>query len=345
MPDWHFLEEGRVHLIWGALLLVGGLAALELRGRGTLTVLLSPLMQRRLVVRASVARLITRLALIAVALIAGVLALMRPQARGETVPVGASRMAADVIIALDVSKSMLAEDAAPNRMVRARAEVAEMARQLRGHRLGLVAFAGRAVLLCPLTPDHAFFDLVLSGVDTRSVARGGTRIGDAVRTAVKAFPAGPGAKILVLITDGEDHESFPLDAASEARDAGVRLVAVGLGSEEGSPIVITDPATGARTEMMHDGQPVLSRLDGATLRQMAETTEGVYVPAGTAALDLDSIVREHVQPIVREATDAAVRVVPAERYPYLIALALGALIAAVWVGSSAGPGGGVRRES
>lgn len=336
MFDWELAHGERIHWMWAALAFVGVLAALELRGRGSLSVLLSPVMQRRLVVRPSVERQVVRLALIAVALVAGVLALTRPQARGEVVTIGASRSAADVIVVLDVSRSMLAEDAAPNRMVRARAEVAEMARQLRGQRLGLVAFAGRAVLLCPLTPDHAFFELVLSGVDTRSVARGGTRIGDAVRTAVAAFPSGPGAKLIVLITDGEDHESFPLDAAEAARDAGVRIVAVGLGSEDGSPIVITDPQTGARTELMHDGKPVISRLDGETLRQMAETTEGVYVPAGTAALDLEAIVREHVQPILREATDAAQRTIPAERYPYLIAVAIAALVAAMWVGSSAG---------
>jgi Ca-activated chloride channel family protein len=295
-------------------------------------------MQRRLVVRPSVARIAARLGLVALALIAGVLALMRPQARGETVTMSSSRVSADVIVVLDVSKSMLAEDALPNRLERAKAEIGRMARQLRGHRLGLVAFAGRAVLLCPLTPDEAFFDLVLSGVDTRSVSRGGTRIGDAVRLAVKAFPAGPGPKLIVLITDGEDHESSPVDAAGDARDAGVRIVAVGLGSAEGegSEIVITDPKTHAKTPMMHDGVLVHSRLDSATLEEMATTTEGVYVPAGTSALDLEAIVHQHVQPILREEADAAVRVIPAERYPWLVLLAILALVAAAGVGATAG---------
>jgi len=333
--SWHFVHEGRVHLLWAALAIIALLGFLELRGRGSLGVLLSPLMQRRLVVRPSVARIAARLGLVAIALIAGVVALMRPQSRGETVSVAGSKVAADVIVLLDVSKSMLAEDTSPNRLTRAKVEIAAMGRQLRGDRLGIVAFAGRAALLCPLTPDHAFFDLVLSGIDTRSVSRGGTRIGDAVRTAVKAFPPGPGAKLIVLITDGEDHESAPLDAAKDAAAAGVRIVAVGLGSEEGSPIVITDPKTGAKTPMLHDGTPVVSKLDGATLRQMAEVTEGVYVPAGTSALDLESIVREHIQPIVREEADEAMRVVPAERYPWLVLLSILALVAAVAVGSRA----------
>jgi Ca-activated chloride channel homolog len=271
-----------------------------------------------------------------VALLAGVLALMRPQSRGEAVTVTSSKVSADVMIVLDVSKSMLAEDAAPNRLARAKVEIEKMARQLAGHRVGLVAFAGRAAMLCPLTPDHAFFNLVLRGVDTRSVSKGGTRIGDAVRAAVRAFPTGPGAKLIVLITDGEDHESFPLDAAKEAQTAGVHIVAVGIGSEEGSQIQLTDPQTGAKTVLMHDGQPVLSRLDGETLRKMAVDTEGAYVPAGTSALDLESIVNAHVTPIVRAETDAAVRVVPGERYPWFVLVALLALIGAVAVGASAG---------
>jgi Ca-activated chloride channel family protein len=140
----------------------------------------------------------------------------------------------------------------------------------------------------------------------------------------------------VLITDGEDHESFPLDAAKDAAKAGVHVIAVGIGSEDGGQIQLTDPQTGAKTVLMHDGQPVVSRLDGETLRQVALTTEGAYVPAGTSALDLESIVNEHVTPIVRAEADAAVRVIPGERYPWFVLAALLALVSAVGVGASAG---------
>jgi Ca-activated chloride channel family protein len=282
--------------------------------------------------------MLARLGLVLLALLAGVGALMRPQAIGETSSVSSTRASADVIVVLDVSKSMLAEDAAPNRLERAKAEIARMARELRGHRLGLIAFAGRAVLLCPLTPDEAFFDLVLRGVDVGSVSRGGTRIGDAVRLATKSFPTGLGPKLIVLITDGEDQESAPQDAAAEARDAGVRIVAVGLGSTdpEGSEIIITDPKTHAKTPMMHDGVIVKSRLDGVTLEQMATTTEGVYVPAGVSALDLEAIVDEHVQPIVREEIAKAERVIPAERYPWLVLASIICLLGAAGIGATAG---------
>lgn len=331
-----FAHLGLVHLIWVVVAIVALLVVLEIRARGAFGQFLTPVMQRRLAARPSGARVAARLILLAIALVAGVLALMRPQSRGEPITVTSSRVSADVMVVLDVSKSMLAEDAAPNRLARAKVEIEKMVRQLPGHRVGLIAFAGRAATLCPLTPDHAFFNLVLRGVDTRSVSRGGTRIGDALRAATRAFPTGPGAKLVVLITDGEDHESFPLDAAKEAAAAGVHVIAVGIGSEEGGQIQLTDPATGARTVLLHDGQPVVSRVDGETLRQMALTTEGAYVPAGTSALDLESIVNEHVTPIVRAEADAAVRVVPGERYPWFVLGALIALIAAIGVGASAG---------
>jgi Ca-activated chloride channel family protein len=335
LPSWSFAYLGRVHLVWAALALVIVLGVLELRARDSLAGFLSPVMQRRLASSVSTGRVVARLGLLLGCLLFGVVALMRPQARGVTQVVSASHTTADVVFVLDVSKSMLADDAAPSRLVRAKAEIAQIAERLEHHRMGLVVFAGRAVSMCPLTPDHSFFNMVLAGVDTGSVSTGGTRIGEAVGAAVRAFPAGEGAKIIVLITDGEDHESYPLEAAEKARDAGVRIVAVGLGSETGTPLVIADPSTGVRTPVMHDGQPVISTLDAETLRKMALTTEGVYVPAGTAALDLDAIVDTHVQPIVRASADAALRTIPAERYPWMVLGALLCLLGALWVGAGA----------
>lgn len=333
MLTWHWAAIEWVHLMWGALVLVAGLAVLEVRSRGALRRFLSAVMLRRLAAAASGARVALRLSLLWLSLALGVLALMQPQAPGTTETVSSSRSAADVIFVLDVSKSMLAEDAAPNRLARAKAEIAQLVGKLEEHRVGLVAFAGRAAPLCPLTPDHGFFSLVLSGVDTTSVGRGGTRIGEAVRVALRAFPTGPGAKLIVLITDGEDHDSYPEDAAKAARDAGVKIVAVGLGSEQGTQIVLTDPKTGAKKVVMDGDKPVETRLDAKTLQQMALTTEGAYIPAGTAAIDLDSIMESYVQPIVRASADAAVRRVPAERYPWLILASLAAMVAAVWVGT------------
>lgn len=336
VADWTWKHGGWIHLVWAVLGLMAVLIVLELRGRDALARFLSPRMQRRLAVRPSIGRSIARLGLIATALLAGVAALMRPQAPAEGETVVRLKAAADIMIVLDVSRSMLAEDVPPNRLTRAKAEIAGMSRQLAGHRLGLVVFAGRASPRCALTPDQAYFNLALRGVDTRSAGRGGTRIGEAVRTALAGFPSGPGAKVIVLITDGEDMDSNPLQAAEQAKAAGVKIVAVGLGSEQGSPIMLTDPQTGGKTQLVFDKQPVISRLDGDTLRQMALTTGGVYVPAGTSALDLESIVKQNIGPILRAAADSSTRVIPAERYPWMVMLALLALLGAAAVGSRAG---------
>jgi Ca-activated chloride channel family protein len=330
---WVAAEPQYGALIWVALAFVGLLAWLEVRSRDALGTFLSPVMQRRLSARPSLERVALRLGLLALALAAGVGALMRPQVIGSTQTVATTNTAADIVFVLDVSKSMLAEDAAPNRLARAKVEIAQMVDRLDGNRVGLVAFAGRAVPMCPLTPDRAYFDLVLSGIDTESVSKGGTRIGDAVQVALRSFPKGIGAKLVVLITDGEDHESYPLEAAKAAQAAGVHIVAVGLGSEAGSQIMLTDPRTGAKTVLTHDGVPVVSKLDGETLRQMALTTEGAYIPAGTAAIDLDAILEAHVRPIVREAAATSLHVVPEERYPWLVLACLVLLLGSLWVGA------------
>ena len=294
MLDWYFVDVDRVHLVWVALAIAGGLFALEMRSRDAMSSFLSPVMQRRRTAQASLERTVLRLVLVLFAMLAAVGALMRPQARGVTETVTASQASADVMFVLDVSRSMLAEDAAPNRLARAKAEIGQLVSRLEGQRVGLVVFAGRAVPMCPLTPDHAFFNTVLATTDTRSAGRGGTRVGEAIKTALKGFPVGPGAKLIVLITDGDDRQDkYSQDAANKAaRDAGVKIVAVGLGSEAGSQITLTDPATGAKTVLMHDGKPVISKLDGDALRKIALVTEGAYVPAGTSAIDLDSIMGE-----------------------------------------------------
>ena len=116
----------------------------------------------------------------------------------------------------------------------------------------------------------------------------------------------------------------------------MKIIAVGLGSEAGSQITLTDPQTGAKTTLMHEGTPVISKLNGDQLRKIALVTEGAYVPAGTSAIDLDSIMESHVQPIVRAAADASIRRIPSERFQWLVLLSLVFLSSALWVGAGAG---------
>ncbi|HEU0036652.1 MAG TPA: VWA domain-containing protein [Kofleriaceae bacterium] len=335
--SWTWVHPELVHLVWLVIAIVSVLIVLELHNRSALAAFLSPVMQRRLTAQASVTRTAVRLVLFGLAMVSAVLALMRPQAAGQLEQVTMSRSAADVMFVLDTSRSMLAEDTAPNRFARAKAEINQLVDRLEGHRVGLIAFAGRAAQMCPLTPDHSFFRTALATVDTRSAGKGGTKIGEAIKAAVRGFPPGQGAKLIVLITDGDDQDPYSEEAAKAARDAGVKIVTVGLGSEQGSQITLTDPQTGAKTTLMHDGKPVISKLNGDQLRKIALVTEGAYIPAGTSAIDLDEILKSHVMPMVREAEAAAVRVVPAERYPVFVFMALVFLMLSLWVGSGVTP--------
>ena len=339
-----FANPAWVHLVWLAVAFAAMLAWLELRGRKRLGRFVSPVMQARLAHGASTPRRIARLGLILATLLLGIVALMRPQTPGGTEAV-ARGAGADIMVALDVSRSMLAEDAAPSRLARAKADVRELLDRVTGHRVGLVAFAGRAVVMCPLTTDYGYFHLVLNEVDTRSVARGGTRLGDAIRKAVAAFGPSRGAsRLLLLITDGEDHDSFPLDAAGEAVKAGIRIATIGFGSEAGSEITLTDPDTRAKTVLVdRDGTVVRSRLDGELLREIALRTEGVYVPAGTSAIDLDSIVEAHVEPLVAEASSGLRRRTPTEHYVWLVLAAMACLFGAVWAAGAPPLGRGAGR--
>ncbi len=331
--DWTYLDGKWIHLVWAALGVMGLLVYLEMRARGAMASFLSPVMQRRLTAQPTLARTAVKLGLIFASLLCGIGAIMRPQAPGETEVADVTQTSADVLFVLDVSRSMLAEDAPPTRLARAKAEIGELVGKLDETRVGLIAFAGRAVSVCPLTPDRSFFQTVLSTVDTRSAGRGGTKIGEAIKTAVRAFPTGPGAKLIVLITDGDDQDPYTQDAAKLARDAGIKIVAIGLGSEQGSEITLVDPATGAKSKLMHDGKPVISKLDGKALQKLALATEGVYVPAGTAAVDLKGILETHVLPIVRAGGTASIRYLKIERFQWFVLASLAFLFAGLWVGT------------
>ena len=307
MTDWSWQHLGLVHLIWVAIAIVVGLVVLEVRARGAMTTFLSQIMQRRLTAQASFARTLTRLGLVLACLVFGVLAMMQPTARGESANVTTSDANADVLFVLDVSRSMLAVDASPTRLARAKAEIDGLVKELKDDTVGLVVFAGRAVEVCPLTPDHSYFSSALGDVDTRSAGRGGTKIGQAIKTATDSFPPGDGAKLMVLITDGDDQDTYTQDAAKAARDAGVKIVAIGIGSEKGSTIDLKDPQTGAVSTLMYDGKPVISKLDGDALSKLALTTEGKYIPAGTSAVDLASIMQSHVKPLIAAAKATALR--------------------------------------
>ena len=336
MSEFRFVEPGWAYALWGVLGFVLLLYGLERRRGGALDRLVSPVLQARLVEGPGARPRHLRVLLVGLALALLVLALMRPQ--WGLRQVATPRVGAEMMVLLDVSRSMLAEDVAPNRLERAKAEIQDLLGFLDGDQVGLIAFAGRASVLSPLTPDFGFLRLVLDPVGPHSVARGGTRIGEAIRRAVASFgPAGETSRAILLITDGEDHDSFPLDAAKDAAEAGIRVIAIGFGDETGSEIWTTDERTGARMRLLDgEGRPVRSRLDGELLREIALVTEGAYVPAGTGVLDLASIYDRHIARLMRGKLDGRGRTIRDEAYQWAVLLALVFLVSGVAVASGAG---------
>ena len=207
------------------------------------------------------------------------------------------RRGRDVVFVVDVSRSMLAEDLAPNRLERAKLAILDTLEQLSGDRVALVAFAGSAVVKSPLTFDYGFFRLAVQQLSVTSVARGGSLIGDALRTVRDQVFDDRTVEYrdVLLVTDGGDHDSFPAAAAEELGQRGVRLLAVGLGDDRaGQPIPLEGgTADGQPAYVEHEGQMVLSQLDADLLRAIAGATPGGrYIHVATGNVDLGRLYQE-----------------------------------------------------
>lgn len=220
----------------------------------------------------------------ALALIA--VALARPQFGARTELRKARGM--DVVLALDLSKSMLAQDVSPSRLGRARLEIEALLGQLRGDRVGLVAFTSVAVPLCPLTIDHAALELQLRDARPEDLPRGGTSLAEAIRASKKLLDQSrypQAGKAIVVITDGEENEGDPQEAAKEAKDAGIEVHVVGVGSKAGEPI----PIPGGYLKDSR-GQTVISRLNESMLEAIATAGGGVSaLPGSSGGLDLGPV--------------------------------------------------------
>jgi len=204
------------------------------------------------------------------------------------------RSGVDIFVALDVSKSMLAEDVAPNRLEKAKHEISTFVDQLQGDRIGLICFSGISFVQCPLTLDYSAAKLFLNDIDTDIIPQPGTAISSAINLARESFVTKElKHKVLILITDGEDHEGDPVEIAKEARRDGVIIYTIGIGSQQGAPIPEFD-RYGNRTGFKkdRDGQVVTTKLDVLTLEKIAFETDGKYFISSTGESELDKIYQE-----------------------------------------------------
>lgn len=229
----------------------------------------------------------------------------------------------DLIIALDCSRSMLAQDIQPNRLERAKREIYDLLALLKGDRVGLVAFAGTAFLQCPLTLDVNAFFLFLNALTPNYLPVGGTDLNAAVTTAISAFnPKSNAEKAIILITDGEHTgPKDPIKAAQNAAAAGIKLFCIGVGDVQGVPL---KEDTGGFTKDS-TGRIVLSKLDEATLKEMAKEGRGMYVPSVAGDMDLDAIYTKEIRGKMTAATlSGGRRKVHQNRYqwPLFIAIVL-----------------------
>ena len=229
----------------------------------------------------------------------------------------------DLFVLLDVSRSMTAEDVAPSRLERAKSDVRDLLPHLAGDRVGLIVFAGKPVVKVPLTNDQGFFRMVLDEVDVRSAPRGGTLIGDAIRKALETMPRSRDRdQVLVLITDGEDQDSMAEDAAKAAAERGVKVFTVGLGdAREGARIPVRDDS-GRLTYLQYEGQERWSRRNDDLLKQIALSTGGAYIPAGTQAYDLGQVYDDHLANLTRTEYDAEKRKRYRERFQLFVCLGM-----------------------
>ena len=193
---------------------------------------------------------------------------------------------AEIMIVLDVSNSMLAEDYSPNRLERAKLAISRLVDKLREDRIGLIVFAGNSFVQLPITTDYVSAKMFLNSISTDSVPIQGTAIGEAINTAIRSFSAqSEKSRAVVIITDGENHEDDPVAAAKQAAELGIRVFTIGVGSPEGKPI----PMDG---ELLKDkdGEIVVTRLDEKVLQDVAQAGNGVYVRAGNSEFGLNPVI-------------------------------------------------------
>jgi Ca-activated chloride channel family protein len=267
-----------------------------------------------------------RLALLVAAFLGVLLALARPQwgfAWEESHQKGL-----DIIVAIDTSRSMLAQDARPNRLEKTKLAAIDLMRLAKTDRLGLVVFAGTGFLQAPLTLDDQAFQQAVAAVSVGIVPEGGTSLSSAIRTALNSFEKGDANhKVVVLFTDGEDHDADTetLAAAKEAADAGVRIFAIGVGTPEGELLRVTDDQGNVSFVKDDDGNVVKSRLNQTLLQQIATTANGFYLPL-QGATPMATLYTRGLEPLPKGEESTRLTRVYRERYQWPLGFAVLCLV-------------------
>ncbi|HBF36498.1 MAG TPA: hypothetical protein DDW50_04175 [Firmicutes bacterium] len=230
----------------------------------------------------------------------------------------------EIMLAVDTSKSMLATDIKPNRLERVQLAVKDFLGKLNGDKVGLIAFSGTSFLQCPLTLDYSAFALTLDSLSYKTIPLGGTAIGEAISTAMKAFESGgsSGTKSLIIMTDGENHEGDPVPLAAEAEKKGINVYTIGIGSPEGELIVVPD-GKGNNSYLKDDqGNVVKSKLDEKMLQQIAKAGGGSYYHATDISMGLDELYRQKIARLSKTEFNSKLQKRFIDRYQFPLLFAI-----------------------
>lgn len=275
---------------------------------------------RSLVPDTSKSKKITKFIILMLAFSSLILAICNLQTGSKTQEV--KREGADIIVCLDVSNSMLAQDLSPNRLERAKFALEKMIDKLQGDRLGIIVFAGEAYVQLPITTDYSAAKLFLGSINTQMVPTQGTNIGAAIRKALEGFSKDAEKnKTIVVITDGENHEPEAVEAAEDAAKAGVLVNCIGVGSETGVPIPIMNNGAVQGYRKDKDGNTVVTKLNREVLQEIAGKTDGIYVQATNADIGLNAIL-DKLSQLEKKQIDTKMYTDYEDQFQWFLGLAL-----------------------
>ena len=300
-------------LLFGGILAYGFRQRDALLGRFAASRLLDQLTEK-----ASLTRAWIKAGCILLAVLAIGIAHARPQLGVEWSERKARGM--DIVFILDSSKSMLATDLRPTRLDRAKLAIIDLVERLEGDRIGLIAFAGQAFLQTPPTLDYSAFHESLDAIDPSIMTSGGSDLGNAIDEATKAFPSQNNVKVVVLLTDGEDLSGNAASAATRAREDGIQVFTIGIGTPEGEYLRIRNEQGIEEFVRDSSGQPVLSKLDEDTLLAIAEATGGIY--SRLSSDSLDQLYNSVITRLPREERESELQEIGIERFQWALTLAL-----------------------
>jgi len=268
--------------------------------------------------KASLTRTWIKAGCVLLAVVAIGIALARPQLGVEWSERKARGL--DIVFVIDSSKSMLATDLRPTRLDRAKLAIIDLIKRLDSDRIGLVAFAGQAFLQTPPTLDYSAFRESLDAIDPGIMTSGGSDLGNAIKEAAKAFPTESNVKVVVLLTDGEDLGGNAVKAAKAAREDGIQIFAIGIGTPEGEYLKISNEQGIEEFVRDAEGQPVRSQLDETTLQQIAQATGGSYSRLSNESLD--QLYRSVIATLPREERASELQEIHIERFQWALSAAM-----------------------